>query len=80
MRKRPHKYASRKLIAATLTAGAIMLMGVLAAVFPAVAPQLPAVVGGLVSTLLVYCGGNVASTIAVGKSAVSANLDAEEGS
>ena len=61
MRREKHPYASRKLIAATLTAGAIMLMGVMAAFFPALAPQLPTVVGGLVSTLLVYSGGNVAA-------------------
>ena len=78
-RKAKHPYASRKLVAATFTAGAIMGMGLLAAFMPALAPSLPTIVGGLVACLVSYLGGNVAATVVVGKAeAATATVDAPD--
>lgn len=65
-------YRSRKLWYAIGTSTSIVGVAVLAAwKLPPLTPMLDTVVGGLIATLAVYCGLNVANKYTVGKAVQS---------
>lgn len=60
-------YRSRKFWAASCTSALIVAVAVAATFLPSLAPMVDTVVGGLLGSLAIYCGGNVGEYVALKK-------------